>query len=501
MVSCANFDDIAGRQDAHFVGKELPYRACVMYLKGDWAEFSKTFSLSPWSSVHAPCPMCDIPLEAVSDIFPGFMNNTDVGWRMRTALDYTAACARSEINVNVHSEPVRAAILEHVTHMQSYVRKQPGGMVVTSKVPGTQLEVGDVLTNSKMLPDLSKFKDRPVPFEAVFWRSTRAHNNAIVSWVHRRCPLFNDALHTSPSDSLAFDEMHTINLGIMMRWVSAVLWRVVEINPWRSVSQELAASRLESDMFLWFSEAGIHHDKRLGALNLKMMGINCKLRRCPGAPHPGCPMSSKAAETATLFRFSMHMLRRHIAAVPLGAELLAAGEALEAWRHLARTVCSSPKCHQLRPPSPPCQRPPRAPPDSGAFQAPLRRATVAPTTSLPPPPPNGRAARRPRGGIRLRGSSLQPVPQMFCHSPDAAKTRRRYVPEICRFVRQARDLCSQGGRPHRAEAPLVLPPHAEELFALSSLAARSVRDIPKVTCNCRCSLWGQRVTVVQSCHQ
>eukprot|EP00959_Pyramimonas_sp_CCMP1952_P231640 4841773-Pyramimonas_sp.AAC.1 len=85
---------------------------------------------------------------------------------MRTALDYTAACDKCEIKVTVDSEAVRRSILENTRHVETYIRNQPGGLIVMSRVPGTQLAVGDVLTNSDMLPDLSKFQDRTLPFEA-----------------------------------------------------------------------------------------------------------------------------------------------------------------------------------------------------------------------------------------------------------------------------------------------------------------------------------------------
>eukprot|EP00959_Pyramimonas_sp_CCMP1952_P067782 1414654-Pyramimonas_sp.AAC.1 len=75
-----------------------------------------------------------------------------------------------------------------------------------------------------------------------------------------------------------------------------------------------------------------------------MMGISAKIRRAPGSHHPGCPMSTKAAETSTLAKFAMHMLRQNVHAVPMGAELLAAGDALQEWKHIARTVSF---CHAL----------------------------------------------------------------------------------------------------------------------------------------------------------
>eukprot|EP00959_Pyramimonas_sp_CCMP1952_P077004 1609443-Pyramimonas_sp.AAC.1 len=100
--------------------------------------------------------------------------------------------------------------------------------------------------------------------------------------------------------------MHTKNLGVDMRFTSATLWRLIEANPWRSASKELAAKRLESELFLWFQESGVPHEKRIGTLNLKMIGANCKIKRLPGSCHPGCPMSTKAAETTTLLEFAVH---------------------------------------------------------------------------------------------------------------------------------------------------------------------------------------------------
>eukprot|EP00969_Alexandrium_andersonii_P079020 3484878-Alexandrium_andersonii.AAC.1 len=36
-------------------GKPLPWRAAVVFLKGDWAEFSHSLGLPTWSSNSHPC--------------------------------------------------------------------------------------------------------------------------------------------------------------------------------------------------------------------------------------------------------------------------------------------------------------------------------------------------------------------------------------------------------------------------------------------------------------
>eukprot|EP00959_Pyramimonas_sp_CCMP1952_P184413 3856203-Pyramimonas_sp.AAC.1 len=35
-------------------GMDVGCRAVLTYIKGDWAEFQKTFGLSPWNNVYAP---------------------------------------------------------------------------------------------------------------------------------------------------------------------------------------------------------------------------------------------------------------------------------------------------------------------------------------------------------------------------------------------------------------------------------------------------------------
>eukprot|EP00959_Pyramimonas_sp_CCMP1952_P186665 3903048-Pyramimonas_sp.AAC.1 len=47
------------------VGKKLGVRCVVLYVKGDWAEFSKSMGLAGWGNTWQPCPICPVQKDAM----------------------------------------------------------------------------------------------------------------------------------------------------------------------------------------------------------------------------------------------------------------------------------------------------------------------------------------------------------------------------------------------------------------------------------------------------
>lgn len=201
-----------------------------------------------------------------------------------------------------------------------------------------QLKPADRVAPTPEMLDHALLDTMEIPFHITFWRSSWDRTGSCKDPVIHRNPLFSVALGTSPNRTLAVDALHTVYYGPVMRWTSAVLWRVLWANPWGCVGAkplklEFGVRRLRSDMFAWFKEHGTPADRRLGDLTLTMLGSE----DCDNGIHPGCMMKTKAGETGVLMGWALDLLREHLDVVPLGKDLLSAGEALWKWLDIART--------------------------------------------------------------------------------------------------------------------------------------------------------------------
>ena len=199
--------------------------------------------------------------------------------------------------------------------------------------PCPALEVGDRLEPSPTLPDIGKLTTAQTPCTFTFWR-THHHGKSIIDLVVHRCPLFNVALHTSPTHTVVHDSLHTLYFGPIMRWTSAALQRVLQANPWGlrgtiPARRDIGCRRLSAEMGHYFETNAIPNDRRLSELTYAMLG---GAPADDDAPHPGCAMSVKAAEVGVLLDFAVSCLRVH--ALPanfLQLDLLRAGEAMQRW--------------------------------------------------------------------------------------------------------------------------------------------------------------------------
>eukprot|EP00959_Pyramimonas_sp_CCMP1952_P456977 9474064-Pyramimonas_sp.AAC.1 len=71
-------------------GKPLGWRACVLFIKGDWAEHVHSFGYPLWSTDGHPCPWC---FATSDDIYAWRgMSPFGVPCRPKTIVDYENAC-------------------------------------------------------------------------------------------------------------------------------------------------------------------------------------------------------------------------------------------------------------------------------------------------------------------------------------------------------------------------------------------------------------------------
>ena len=158
-----------------------------------------------WASGLRPCFCCAASGEELYDTRG--ISVLGMGYHVNTSGDYTAACARCEIWVDM-TEEVRAAIIP----LLAYDRRSNGSRgralnAVTEPLRAMGSRPGDRLEPCDELPDVGLFEMLPLLTRVLFWRSSRA------TLCHRRCPLLNDALGVTMEDAISLDRFHTLYLG------------------------------------------------------------------------------------------------------------------------------------------------------------------------------------------------------------------------------------------------------------------------------------------------
>ena len=70
------------------------------------------------------------------------------------------------------------------------------------------------------------------------------------------------------------DTLHTVHLGLILRYVSEICWRAIKGNPWGIASAPLETSvrRLKVDVFAYYDVIGIPVDRRVADLTIGMVG-------------------------------------------------------------------------------------------------------------------------------------------------------------------------------------------------------------------------------------
>ena len=144
-------------------------------------------------------------------------------------------------------------------------------------VGGKQLQPGDRVEPSPTLTDVTFLDSRPLPVTIIFWRTHRDARGRCLDMVHHRNPMFNDDIGMEPARVLAVDALHTVYYGPVMKWSSAVIWRVLLSNPWdisaaESTVLDLGVKKLRSHQIGWYETESIPHDRRIGDLTVVMLG-------------------------------------------------------------------------------------------------------------------------------------------------------------------------------------------------------------------------------------
>ena len=312
-------------------GAQLPYRMALLYVRGDWSEYSNTLGFPSWNDSLRPCFCCTAHGEDLFNFSECEFENLQ--WKCNHHNDYNAACARCELVVVIPSQEV----MDEVSRKLRWDKRSRGGRGRTLKEP---IECLNLLADDRLEPcdslaDVALLEDMVIPCTVVFWRSSRE------SIARHRCPLFCTELGLSPDTGLIVDTLHCLYLGIMLVWCRLSFWCLMTPAVTGNVGnaeENLASGFLvvKSLLHFWYAEyhAGHAHDPltRLHDVSRKIFGKPAE-QKC----------KTKGAETWGLCLFLVDMLQKHAAAVGArGRRLRLAGLCLisivRSWRRSERIV-------------------------------------------------------------------------------------------------------------------------------------------------------------------
>lgn len=309
----------ADGQRAEQAGKRMYFRGCVLQVKADWAEFSKTLGFTSWASTLYPCPFCKMTKDDMYNV-EGF-SPVDTPWPPLTQEDMDRAAAACEVWVLL-SEVQHKEVLAALQYEKS--KTGPRGRGLVKDIPTLGLLRGDRLEPHAGMLDVATFDtlDR-FPANVKFWR-----RNAETR-VSFRNPLWDKAGLGLSVENLAVDILHTVYLGPALAFVSFCLWYFIDSDLWglgqgqsRDTRWQVNVQHLRNLLRSYYSRCRRAEPDRsiteLEDLTLNMMGAK-----------KGALANFKAAETKHIVPWVVELLRS-APNIPgaLRSNLVGAGQAM-----------------------------------------------------------------------------------------------------------------------------------------------------------------------------
>ena len=230
------------RARASYAGEQMPYKAILLFVKGDWAELVQRFGLPSWSDHNHPCPYCHVTLA-------DFYAHADFSWhgvgqREKTLQDYLEACSACEIRLMLSARQIRAvrAALKYDKILR--------GRVLRHAFPHLGLDAGDRLAPTLQFPDIADFSPEQAPREVLFWRPSRA------TLARHRNPLLSEQTGVT-FRSLGVDWLHCLSMGVFAHALGHLLRELVDNNAWgvsagAAQREELSVVQLRADLYDWY---------------------------------------------------------------------------------------------------------------------------------------------------------------------------------------------------------------------------------------------------------
>jgi hypothetical protein len=211
-------------------GSDMKSRFLLCQVKADWAEQCSALGFPTWSSFHSPCFLCDCTKKTMYRFEDVSLENSSWNAKPNT---YDEECAKHEVRVLVATESDRLKILTEGGLYSKKAKSKIFGRVLRHDIPSLGLLANDRLEPSREIQHLSLFDSQPLPFYATFWRVRYDARNRSIGWVNRRCPLFCEALGTTPSSVLHLDTLHCVYLGVFSTFTYYAIREILDSDFYR----------------------------------------------------------------------------------------------------------------------------------------------------------------------------------------------------------------------------------------------------------------------------
>ena len=313
---CSDFLSSEQRR-ANLAGTPLVRKCCLLYIKGDWAEYSGTFGLPSAADGARPCYACNCSASTMYE--SEGISPVDMPWRLNAAADYFSACSRSE-HLVVLSPASHAKLLDLLESDKRLAGNH--GRCLTADFAELNLRSGDRLEPSVFLRDPSKLEDiSSFPAPVMFWRVSEETS------ARHRNPLFDDTLGTSPAATLTVDVLHTIHLGVMHSFSRYLVHWMLSNGMWGR--HPTAEETIEAGSVVLKVELKVFYRQRhrqYPAENLTRVSFS---RKVIGDRAGNNVLRTKGAQTWGFFLFLLCRLEANVQRLgPEAAILLEAGKAL-----------------------------------------------------------------------------------------------------------------------------------------------------------------------------
>ena len=284
-------------------GKAMQFKAAVVYILGDWAEFCERLGFPTWQSSLRPCFCCSASGQHLYQT--SGVSVLGAPWHVNTDADFADACKKCEIMVYLSKETHK-----QVCDALFYDKRRDGnrGRCLSIDIPGLGLKAGDRLEPSQSLPDIGRTFDECANFPVMvfFWRRSEE------TLCTHRCPLFDPAIGTTPNKSVALDLLHTLYLGVMVIWCQTTIWATIACNIWADCGDEvtrvqLICLRMRGELFQFYQRWKQEHRNELLT---ELTDFSPNMIGTSQAPK----LTTKASETWGLLLFLLSFVEGHQAA-------------------------------------------------------------------------------------------------------------------------------------------------------------------------------------------
>ena len=132
-------------------GSTFPWRAALVWVKGDWAALTTDWGFPTWQSNTHPCLLCHTTRACMHQL-EGF-SPVSMPFPETTQDEYEAACRACEVEVLVPDQ----ATLEELRASLEEDRRPSGahGRALLRDMPALGLRKGDRLEPSRLMPDVA----------------------------------------------------------------------------------------------------------------------------------------------------------------------------------------------------------------------------------------------------------------------------------------------------------------------------------------------------------